>query len=110
LLISFLLPIEQITYVPRGKKVSGIKRKKPPTASDLPDGQIIRLAVQPRLKKYSASPLTQIKSINTHPVPKEGRYAIVTDVGRDAMDAAASGAQVARGRMALVADGEVVWS
>jgi hypothetical protein len=31
----------------------------------------------------------------------KGRIAIVTDAGRDAMDAAASGALMARGRMAL---------
>jgi len=38
-----------------------------------------------------------------HPVPKERRFAVVTDVGRDA---AASGAQFARGRMALSAFAE----
>jgi hypothetical protein len=39
-----------------------------------------------------------------HPVPIEGRFAIVTNAGRDAVDVAApltNGAQ---------ADGEVVWS
>ena len=43
-----------------------------------------------------------------HPMPSrptEGRLAIVTDAGRDAMDA--NGAQR---RSALDADGEVVWS
>ena len=39
------------------------------------------------------------------PVPHEGRFAIVTDVRRDAMDA--DGAQR---RSAPDADGEVVWS
>ena len=51
-------------------------------ADYLPDGQISHLAVQPRLKKYSASPPTQINS-KTHAIPShtEGRFAIVTDVG-----------------------------
>jgi hypothetical protein len=42
--------------------------------------------------------------IYRHPVPQEGRLAIVTDAGRDAVDAEApltNGAE---------ADGEVVWS
>src|ERR1700730_3136966 len=42
--------------------------------------------------------------------PSEGHIAIVTDAGRDAVDAAASGAQSARGRMTLAADGKAVWS
>jgi hypothetical protein len=33
--------------------------------------------------------------IQTRPAPTEGRFAIVTDVVRDAVDARASGAQVA---------------
>jgi hypothetical protein len=47
-----------------------------------PDGQIGHLAVQPRLKKYSASPRTQI-TFKTPDIPShtEGRFAIVTDVG-----------------------------
>jgi hypothetical protein len=55
------------------------------------------------------------------PTPLEGRIAIVTDAGRDVVDAAASGAQVVAGRdeprerlrrarrTASVADGQVVW-
>ena len=39
------------------------------------------------------------------PVSLEGRLAIVTDAGRDAVDA-----NSAQGRSALAADGEVVWS
>jgi len=49
-------------------------------------------------------------------VPLEGRITIVTDAGRDAVDAAASGdvrewqgGLMARGRQTLFADGEVVW-
>jgi hypothetical protein len=54
--------------------------------------------------------------------PSEGRFAIVTNVGWDAVDATVSGAkevvagrvsrerQPARRRMTQLADGEVVWS
>jgi hypothetical protein len=56
-------------------------------ARDLPGGQISELAVQPPLQKYSASRLTQIKSISLAiPSQTEGRFAIVTDAGRDAVD------------------------
>ena len=61
----------------------------------------LMLAVQSCLQKYFCSRLTQIKSISPPSRPTEGRIAIVTDAGRDAMDAAASGALMARGRMAL---------
>ena len=37
--------------------------------------------------------------IPIHPVPPEGRLAIVTDAGRDAVDAAASGADEAAERI-----------
>jgi hypothetical protein len=40
-----------------------------------------------------------------HPVPTKGRFAIVTDVGRDAVDAG-----IAPDERANPADGEVVWS
>jgi hypothetical protein len=59
-------------------------------ASDLPDGQITRVfdfLVQPLLQKYSDFPKTQI---SLYPLPSrstEGRLAIVTDAGRDAVDA-----------------------
>ena len=62
------------------------------------------LSVQSRLKKYSGFPKPQITFITPPSTPLEGRIAIVTDAGLDAMDAAApltNGAQ---------ADGEVVWS
>jgi hypothetical protein len=60
--------------------------------------------VQPPLQKYS--PFTRDPNhrlILRRPVPHEGRLAIVTDAGRDAVDAEApitNGAE---------ADGEVVW-
>jgi hypothetical protein len=43
--------------------------------------------VQSHLKKFSASPPTQIKSILLPSRPTEGRIAIVTDAGWDAVDA-----------------------
>src|SRR5712671_1365248 len=56
-------------------------------SSDLPVGH---LCVESPLQKYFASPVGQIISTNSrHPTPPEGRIAIVTDAGRDAVDAAA---------------------
>jgi hypothetical protein len=64
------------------------------------------LAVQSHLKKFSAFPVGQITFTNLpRPVPLEGRLAIVTNAGRDAVDA--DGAADER---AHLADGEVVWS
>jgi len=80
--------------------------------------------VQSHFQKYFCSRLTQIKSISLAVPPPEGRIAIVTDAGRDAVDAAALGARrdgragslCARERSngeltnGACADGEVVWS
>jgi len=90
-------------------------------------------AVQSCLQKNFASGLTQINSMISPSRPTEGRLAIVTEAGRDAVDAAASGdargwqggsirpvsERMARRRTALspskplaergAADGEVVW-
>jgi hypothetical protein len=60
--------------------------------------------VQPPPQKFSVSRFTQIKFIFTPSRLPEGRFAIVTDVRRDAVDV--SGAQTKR----RLADGEVVWS
>jgi hypothetical protein len=85
------------------------------------------LAVQSCLKKFSAFPVGQITFTNLpRPVPLEGRLAIVTNAGRDAVDARCrktGGAdppslKLRRDwyqdpRVAFVeagADGEVVWS
>jgi hypothetical protein len=54
---------------------------------DLPDGLSGELSVQPLLKKDSASRATQIKSIPPPSRPTEGRHAIVTAAGRDAVGA-----------------------
>jgi hypothetical protein len=71
----------------------------------LPDGQISKCPVQPFAQKYSCIRLTRLESISlTILSHSEGRFANVTDVGRDAMDAAARETGDAN------ADGEVVWS
>jgi hypothetical protein len=57
----------------------------------LPDGLSGNSAVQSSLEKYSAFPVAKI-STRLEPAPSrpiEGRIAIVTVAGRDAMDAAA---------------------
>jgi hypothetical protein len=74
--------------------------------SSLPDGQISGEPVQPFSQKYSASRFAQITS-KTPAIPShsEGRFAIVTDVGRDAVDAGC-----ATDERAGPADGEGVWS
>ena len=61
--------------------------------------------VQSYLKEYSDFPKSQITLYLRTSTPLEGRIAIVTDAGLDAM--AASGAS---DESALLADGEVVWS
>jgi len=59
--------------------------------SDLPDGRGVENPVQSPLQKYFASPVGQIISTTSrHPTPQQGRIAIVTDAGWDAVDAAAS--------------------
>jgi hypothetical protein len=65
----------------------------------------LMLPVQSHLQKHFPSPPTQITSISLAvPSHSEGRIAIVTDAGRDAVDAAALLTNGAG------ADGEVVWS
>jgi hypothetical protein len=54
---------------------------------DLPDGLFGRLPVQPLCKKYFCSRATQITSKSPLSRPTEGRFAVVTDAGRDAVDA-----------------------
>jgi hypothetical protein len=92
--------------------------------SDLPVGLPPPRPVQPPSQKYSAFPKTQItpitSAVSTH---QKGRIAIVTDAGRDAVDAAASGVQLgSQGGLLSVSDhparrtngacayGEIVWS
>jgi hypothetical protein len=73
-----------------------------PQAADLP---VALFSVQPRPQKYSDFP--KAKSGVYPPASRpsqQGRFAIVTDVGRDAVDADALLTNSAE------ADGEVVWS
>jgi hypothetical protein len=63
------------------------------------------LPVQSHPKKYSGFPKPQITFITPPSTPLEGRIAIVTDAGLDAMDASG-----AKDESAQLADGEVVWS
>ena len=61
---------------------------------------------QPLQQKYFAFAVGQIISTSSpRPTPTEGRFAIVTDVGLDAVDAGS-----AADERAYLADGEVVWS
>jgi len=62
--------------------------------------------VQSFAKKYFALPVGQIISTSPrHPASIRGALAIVTNVGRDAMDAS-----LCRKTSGTAADGEVVWS
>jgi hypothetical protein len=56
-------------------------------STDLPVRQFAEQRVQPPRQKYSASRLPQIKTISIASRPTEGRHAIVTAAGRDAVDA-----------------------
>jgi hypothetical protein len=71
---------------------------------DLPDGQITEFLSSPLCKKILLR--RNPKSLLYPPPsrPTEGRLAIVTDAGRDAVDVAVSLTNGAK------ADGEVVWS
>jgi hypothetical protein len=67
-----------------------------------PGGRRCNFPVESPLQKYFASPVGQIISTNSrHPVPLQGRIAIVTDAGWDAVDAAASGVKRDAGRVRL---------
>jgi hypothetical protein len=63
------------------------------------------LPVQSHPKKYSGFPKSRIALYPRPSTPHEGRIAIVTDAGLDAMDAGG-----ASDESVLLADGEVVWS
>jgi hypothetical protein len=56
---------------------------------------IFRNGVKRRNQKYFGFHLTQITSKSNRFVPPEGRSRVVTSAGRDAVDARASGAQIA---------------
>jgi hypothetical protein len=76
----------------------------------LPVGLFCNFAVQPSLQKYFASPIGRNSFIDSAVHPTEGRIAIVTDAGLDAMDVVAPGAMNVARTSGAIADGEVVWS
>src|ERR1700682_4809329 len=93
-----------------------------PLRAKQPVGEI---SVQPRSEKYFALPFGRNSFIDSNrPTPLQGRIAIVTDAGWDAVDAAALGARWDRragwrkacersnGELTrdVAAYGEVVWS
>ncbi len=73
---------------------------EPAGLSDLPVGRLVDRRVESLLQKYFASPVGQIISTDSRrPTPLQGRIAIVTDAGWDAVDAAASGVKRDAGRV-----------
>jgi hypothetical protein len=92
-------------------------------STNLPRRANQQIPVQPLLKKYFISGLTQIRCISLAvSFRQEGRSRVVTSAGRDAVDARASGAPwQSQGEMNLVsdfaacetidalADGKAVW-
>jgi hypothetical protein len=58
-----------------------------PSPSDLPDGLSAKKPVQSHLRKYFASRVGQITSTTPAVSSLRGALAIVTDAGRDAVDA-----------------------
>jgi hypothetical protein len=62
-----------------------------------PDGQISKNLSSPFRKNISVFPKLKSGYMICHPVPKEGRIAIVTDAGGDAVDATASAQAVSQG-------------
>jgi hypothetical protein len=86
------------TEVGAGGRVTGVVIS--PTGKSVAFGS---LSVQPPLQKYFCSRPTQISSLIRAVSSLRGALAIVTDAGRDAVDAGGARDEGA------VADGEVVW-
>ena len=59
----------------------------PTTVCDLPDGLPRHSGVNSLRAKFFIFPFGRNSNTPSHPVPIEGRFAIVTDVRRDAVDA-----------------------
>jgi hypothetical protein len=82
------------------------------TATDLPDRlfcTVVQFFLSSPLCKNISLRASGKSNLELSPSdPSEGRIAIVTDAGLDAMDVAASAHSC--GRMAPAADGEVVWT
>jgi hypothetical protein len=69
---------------------------------------IFRNRVKPRNQKYFASPPTQIRCISKPSRPDRGALRTSRNAGRDAVDAAASGEQIASQTNDAEAYGQVV--
>jgi len=67
------------------------------TSNFLPAEQIAQFPVQPHLQKYIPSRLPQINFITRAVSSQRGAIAIVTNAGRDAVDAAAPARNCNRG-------------
>jgi hypothetical protein len=71
----------------------------------LPDGQISKWLSSPLGKNISVFPKSKSGYMILYPVPKEGRWPSSRTLGREAVDATASGAQwQSQGEMNLVSD------
>jgi hypothetical protein len=88
-----------------GKPASEARRTRRYRPIDLPVGLFCKRRVQPFFQKFFLFSFHANQFPNPRrPTPLEGRIAIVTNAGLDAMDAAALLTNSAN------ADGEVVWS
>jgi hypothetical protein len=67
----------------------GLAGAQPILQTDLPDGQFANFRVQPLCKKFFAWPFGRHSIRAKSSRPTKGRFAIVTDVRWDAMDASA---------------------
>jgi hypothetical protein len=70
----------------------------------LPDGLIFRIRVKPSREKYCSSVFQNCVVLSRYPGSARGALRVVTNAGRDAMDA------LAQATNAADADGESVWS
>jgi hypothetical protein len=106
---TFGLPIAEV-----GALFDYLVRAQHASSPDLPDGQITHgpflPLVQSLLQKYSDFPKPQISLYPCHPVPLEGRIAIVTDVGMGCGGRGSIRRTFGRATNDAAADGEVVWS
>jgi hypothetical protein len=72
--------------------------------TDLPYGLIFRMRVKPSREKYTSSVFPNLVVLSRYPGSARGALRVVTNAGRDAMDA------LAQATSAADADGESVWS
>jgi hypothetical protein len=65
----------------RGERRGLCRQVDAVVTTDLPDGLIFRIRVNPARQKYFSFPEIKFGVYHRHPAPQEGRFAIVTDVG-----------------------------